>query len=117
MSRSIWLFALVVGCGSKTAPPPPPSEPPPPATGGATPDPDGAVCGTRGAAACPADMVCSYAAGADCGEADKAGHCLKRPEVCPEIFQPVCGCDGKTYPNACHAASAQVGVRQNAACK
>jgi hypothetical protein len=62
-------------------------------------------------------MFCSYAAGADCGEADKAGHCMKRPELCPEIFQPVCGCDGKTYPNACHAASEKVGVRQNAACK
>lgn len=114
------MVALVVGCGGKTARQPPPThdEPPPPTTtGSATPDPEGAVCGTRGAATCPADMFCSYAAGADCGEADRAGHCMKRPELCPEIFQPVCGCDGKTYPNACHAASAKVGVRQNAACK
>ena len=121
MSRSICavMFALVASCGSKAVPPSNEQPPPPPATGSATPpEPEaGAICGTRGAAACPADTFCSYAAGADCGAADKPGHCMKRPELCPEIFQPVCGCDGKTYSNACHAASAQVGVRQSEACK
>jgi|SRR5450432_2511781 len=114
MSGWICVFALVASCGGKS---PSSSEPPPP-TGSATPDPDiGAVCGTRGAAACPADSFCSYAAGADCGAADKPGHCMKPPELCPEIFQPVCGCDRKTYSNECHAASEKVGVRENAACK
>jgi hypothetical protein len=117
MPRWICAFALVASCGGKTAAPPSNQPPPPPSTGSAAPDPEGVVCGTRGAAACPADMFCSYAAGADCGAADKPGHCMKRPELCPEIFQPVCGCDGKTYSNACHAASEKVGVRQNAACK
>lgn len=112
------MFALVVACGGKPPPPPPSNEPPPPVTGSATTaDPEGAICGTRGVAACPANMFCSYAAGADCGESDKPGHCMTRPELCPEIFQPVCGCDGKTYPNACHAASSKVGVRESAACK
>lgn len=32
-----------------------------------------------------------------------------RPDAaCAEIYQPVCGCDGRTYPNACIADNAGV---------
>ncbi|MEO8550319.1 MAG: Kazal-type serine protease inhibitor domain-containing protein [Kofleriaceae bacterium] len=119
--RSILVLALVAACGAKSTPPPPPSnEPPPPAEGSGsattTPPDEGQICGTRGAAMCPANMFCNFQPGAGCGEADRPGHCMVAPEMCPQIFQPVCGCDGKTHPNSCQAASAKTGVRAAGEC-
>jgi len=61
-------------------------------------------------------MFCNYEPGASCGEADAPGRCAVKPEVCAEIYKPVCGCDGKTYGNACAAAAAAVGVRADGKC-
>ncbi len=61
---------------------------------------------------CDPGLFCSKATG-DCGG---AGECIPEPEVCPAIFDPVCGCDGQTYSNACVANAAGVSIASEGAC-
>jgi hypothetical protein len=112
------VLVLLAACGGKSSTPT--TSPTPAGDGSATPAPDapsGAICGTRGVPECPANQFCNYAPGASCGEADAPGHCAVRPQKCDETFQPVCGCDGKTYSDPCSAAAAAVGIRDNGTCK
>ena len=44
------------------------------------------------------------------------GSCAKKPDACGGVVQPVCGCDGKTYSNACMAAVAGKNAKSNGAC-
>ncbi len=63
---------------------------------------------------CPLpDQFCSRSAG-DC---NGSGSCEVRPGVCLENFDPVCGCDGNTYSNACFAASNGVNVDFEGECE
>jgi len=50
------------------------------------------------------------------GACDADGVCAARPEMCPRIFAPVCGCDGADYPNACEAARAGASVASDGMC-
>jgi hypothetical protein len=50
------------------------------------------------------------------GVCEGRGICETRPRICSQIFAPVCGCDRRTYPNACLAARAGVSVSHEGAC-
>jgi len=49
----------------------------------------------------------------DCGG---TGNCRQRPHICFDVWDPVCGCDGATYGNACEAAAAGASVDYQGAC-
>lgn len=75
-----------------------------------------AVCGGFAGFACRKGETCYFAPGTSCGAADQLGYCAVPPQACPAVEDPVCGCDGATYGNACVAASAGVSVQHPGAC-
>ena len=63
------------------------------------------------------DAVPTYCgANFDCGDTEycakdtcdpmAVGQCATKPEMCPPLYSPVCGCDGTTYGSECDAQAA-----------
>lgn len=79
----------------------------------------GDFCGTRGNQMyCAIGEYCHYEVGDICGRADAPGSCRAvGSPVCPEIYQPVCGCDDRTYSNECFATAAGVSVLHASSCE
>ncbi len=78
----------------------------------------GDMCGGIVGAQCAAATdYCRLPAGVCLAVADAAGVCAPRPEACGMAYIPVCGCDEKTYSNACVAASAGVNVAREGPCE
>lgn len=45
-----------------------------------------------------------------------SGVCEPRPESCPEVYAPVCGCDQNTYENECAAHAAGMNIAYEGEC-
>lgn len=75
----------------------------------------GAICGGFAGITCDKGLYCAF--GPNCGAGDQTGVCAVKPGACIQIYNPICGCDGNTYGNACNAASAGVSVASQGECE
>ena len=78
-------------------------------------EPMAKMCAGMGAD-CGAHGFCLLPDG-DCGATGASGTCTPRPEACDEVMKPVCGCDGKTYENACVMQSAGMSKAHDGKCE
>lgn len=76
----------------------------------------GDMCAGIAGIRCAAGLYCDFAPEASCGAYDRSGTCRVMPEACRQDDDPVCGCDGRTYSNACVAATAGISVRSSGEC-
>jgi hypothetical protein len=50
-----------------------------------------------------------------CG-ADVPGRCVRVPQICSDLYMPVCGCNGRTFSNDCWRIMNKEPKRRNGQC-
>jgi len=75
------------------------------------------TCGGLLGTTCAKGLYCDFPSSSSCGATDQTGVCKVTPEVCDDVYAPVCGCDSKTYPNDCSAHSAGQSVASKGECQ
>jgi len=75
----------------------------------------GEICGGIAGLECEDGLWCDLQSPA-CKGNDLAGVCVKVPEVCSQDYNPVCGCDGKSYSNDCHRQMKKVRKNYDGKC-
>ena len=80
------------------------------------PPPQAQNCGGIQGLACGTGQYCDMGV-AQCNVADGMGVCKEQPQACTREYVPVCGCDNKTYGNACTAAAAGVSIDHKGECE
>ncbi|HAN30250.1 MAG TPA: hypothetical protein DCQ06_01510, partial [Myxococcales bacterium] len=93
--------AVVCGCGATCKSPDKP---------GTCDTPTPGVCKVGDNTTCSKGFYCN-------GPCGQSGKCAPIPQMCTMEFKPVCGCDKKTYGNACSAAAAGVSVASQGDCQ
>jgi hypothetical protein len=114
---------LIAGCAVAETPAQHQNQPhlPPPGFPKSEAPMDAKYCGVRmaggGADVCQTGEFCRRTIVDMCGAADAPGICTPIPEACTMDYNPVCGCDDKTYSNECAANSNSVSAAYTGECK
>lgn len=74
------------------------------------------VCGASIGRSCPPSDFCELPTGT-CRLVSARGTCVTVPHICPDLYAPVCGCNGRTYANDCERRTARVDKMHDGMCR